>query len=69
MTMEDESQPGRVDLRPPVRVNVYDDPMTMDVETGPIDTGDAGQVRLCSSILDTLWHRAEISINQVFEFV
>ena len=27
--------------------------------------GDAGQVRLCSSILDTLWHRAEISINQV----
>ena len=27
--------------------------------------GDVGKVRLCSDILDTLFHRAEISINQV----
>lgn len=29
------------------------------------DYGDTGKVRLCSDILDTLWHRAEVSINQV----
>ena len=26
---------------------------------------DVGKVRLCSSILDTLWQRCEFSINQV----
>ena len=31
------------------------------------DNGDTGKVRLCSDILDTLWHRAEVSINQVCE--
>lgn len=29
------------------------------------DFKHVGKVRLCSDILDTLWHRAEISINQV----
>ena len=37
----------------------------MDDESGATDLGDAGQVRLCSSILDTLFHHVEVSINQV----
>ena len=44
--------------------SAIDDPFTYEDESA-VPLGDTGELRLCSSILDTLWHRAEVSINQV----
>ena len=44
---------------------VDDDGKDGDDDDADADFKHVGKVRLCSDILDTLWHRAEISINQV----
>lgn len=39
--------------------------MTLDEDVKKVVKSDAGMVRMCSDLLDTLWQREEISINQV----
>lgn len=44
---------------------IADDLISEEGDTFNLADTDAVKVRLTSDILDTLWHRAEVSINQV----
>ena len=50
--------------KPSYQFKIIDD-LNEDDMTPSDEHNDVGKVRLCSSILDTLWQRCEFSINQV----